>query len=100
MNRIFPKRRSIIVILILTLLISNPVFLSASQYKVTRVTDGDTIQVVAGGTKTTVRLVGIDASEVSHGKNRPGQPFSRVATEHLAAMVLNKVEEGTRELDL
>jgi endonuclease YncB( thermonuclease family) len=100
MNRILPKRRSIIVILILTLLISNPVLVSASQYKVTRVTDGDTIQVVAGGTKTTVRLVGIDASEVSHGKNRTGQPFSKVAAKHPAAMVLNKVEEGTRELDL
>ena len=93
MNRIFLKRRFFIALLTLSLLVSNSGLLTASQYRVTRVTDGDTIQVVAGDTKTTVRLVGIDASEVSHSKNRPGQPFSKAAAKHLAAMVLNKTVE-------
>jgi endonuclease YncB( thermonuclease family) len=68
----------------------------AGGFKVTRVTDGDTITVRGASGEMTVRLVGIDAPEVSHKKREPGQPFSQQATKHLAGMVLNKTV-GIRE---
>ena len=40
-----------------------------------------------------IRLVGIDAPEVSHRKNEPGQPFSDQATKRLASLVLNRTVE-------
>jgi len=60
------------------------------EYKVTRVVDGDTIKVRSISGETTIRLVGIDAPEVSHKKREPGQPFSQQATKYLAGLVLNK----------
>jgi hypothetical protein len=62
----------------------------AAQFKVFRVTDGDTIKVRSSSGETTIILVGIDAPEVSHKKGEPGQPFSQQATKYLAGMVLNK----------
>ena len=59
-------------------------------YAITRVTDNDTISVITDGQKLTIRLVGIDASEKSRGKHKPGQPFSQTSTKHLAGLVLNK----------
>ena len=42
---------------------------------VERVSDGDTIiALTSEGTKLRIRLLGIDAPEVPHGK-KPGQPF-------------------------
>jgi endonuclease YncB( thermonuclease family) len=63
----------------------------AGQFKVTRVTDGDTIKVTGDGSKITIRLVGIDAPETSKKKHEPGQPFSQKSTKYLASLVLNKV---------
>jgi len=60
------------------------------QYRVTRVTDGDTIKVSGIGSTVTVRLVGIDAPETSKRKHEPGQPFSQKSTKYLASLVLNK----------
>ena len=65
----------------------------ACQFKVTRVTDGDTVKVTGNGEKMTIRLVGIDAPETSKKKNEPGQPFSRKSTKYLASLVLNKSVE-------
>jgi micrococcal nuclease len=62
----------------------------AQDYQVSRVVDGDTIIVNKGTTKLTIRLVSIDAPEVSHAKHEPGQPFSQQSTKHLAGLVLNK----------
>ena len=59
------------------------------EYKVSRVVDGDTIKVRSVSGETTIRLVGIDAPEVSHKKREPGQPFSQQATKYLAGLVLN-----------
>ena len=67
-----------------------PAISYADQYKVTRVTDGDTINVVGNGHKEIIRLVGIDAPETSRKKSEPGQPYSRKATKYLASLVLNK----------
>ena len=65
----------------------------AGQFKVTRVTDGDTVKVAENSEKMTIRLVGIDAPETSKKKNEPGQPFSQKSTKHLAGLVLNKSVE-------
>ena len=65
----------------------------AGQFKVTRVTDGDTVKVAGNGENMTIRLVGIDAPETSKKKNQPGQPFSRKSTKYLANLVLNKSVE-------
>ena len=40
-----------------------------------------------------IRLVGIDAPEVSHKKSEPSQPYGQAATKHLAGLVLNKTVE-------
>jgi endonuclease YncB( thermonuclease family) len=74
----------------LLLLVSTGICI-AGEYQVSRVVDGDTIIVKKGTTKLTIRLVGIDAPEVSHAKNQQGQPFSQQSTKHLAGLMLNKV---------
>ena len=76
--------------LICLLLLASTGTCIAGEYQVSRVVDGDTIIVIKGDAKTTIRLVGIDAPEVSHAKNQPGQPFSQQSTKHLAGLVLNK----------
>jgi micrococcal nuclease len=62
----------------------------AGQYEVYRVVDGDTFVVKHGSVKLTIRMVGIDAPEASTSKHRAGQPFSRQATQHLSALILNQ----------
>jgi micrococcal nuclease len=68
-----------------------PLFSFAGQFKVVRVYDGDTIKVTENGDKITIRLVGIDAPEISKKKHLPGQPFCLKAKEYLSTLVLNKV---------
>jgi micrococcal nuclease len=62
----------------------------ADEFKVFRVTDGDTIKVRGASGEMTIRLVGIDAPELSHKKRVPGQPVSQQAKKHLGALVLSK----------
>ena len=62
----------------------------AGQYQVSRVIDGDTIEVKKGATKIIVRLVGVDAPEASRKKHEPGQPYSQQAIQHLNKLVLNR----------
>jgi micrococcal nuclease len=78
------------VFLVWLLLLASTGICIAGEYQVSRVVDGDTIIVNKGTIKLTIRLVGIDAPEVSHAKNEPGQPFSQQSTKHLAGLVLNK----------
>lgn len=65
----------------------------AGPLKVSRVTDGDTITIRDGRVEKTIRLVGIDAPEVSHKKREPSQPFAQAAEKYLAGLVLNKTVE-------
>jgi len=74
-----------------TILIFNiPAFALAGQYKVVRVYDGDILKAVENGIEIMVRLVGIDAPEISTKKHLPGQPFSQKAKEYLSKLVLKK----------
>ena len=86
-----------IAVFIIILLIY-PALSTAGQFKVVRVTDGDTIKLRSAGSKSdiTIRLVGIDAPETSKKKNDPGQQFSQKSTKHLAGLVLNKSVDVNR----
>ena len=85
----------IILGLILSVYFFYDIAVGDQQFKVTRVTDGDTIIIREPDSKTDIkiRLVGIDAPETSKKKNQPGQPFSRKSTKYLASLVLNKSVE-------
>ena len=65
----------------------------AGPLKVSRVTDGDTIRVRDDKVEKIIRLVGIDAPEISHKKWEPSQPYGQAATKYLAGLVLNKTVE-------
>jgi len=84
-----PKLASALILL--SLLVVSSSF--ADSLKVSRVTDGDTITVRDGRIEKTIRLVGIDAPEISHKKREPSQPFAQTATKYLAGLVLNKTVE-------
>ena len=58
----------------------------SERWQVVSVADGDTLTVGSMGKKEKLRLCGIDAPEVAHGK-KPGQPFGNEATEKLKALV-------------
>ena len=83
----FPNRYLRIILILVVL----PAISFADQFRVTRVKDGDTIKAITNGEAIEVRLVGIDAPELSVKKHLPGQPFSLKAKEHLAALILDKV---------
>lgn len=55
--------------------------------RVVDVADGDTLGLLVGSTRKRVRLASIDAPEISHGKNRPGQPFAQASRKALAEWV-------------
>jgi endonuclease YncB( thermonuclease family) len=57
---------------------------------VERVIDGDTLTALtANSTKLRLRLLGIDAPEVSHGK-KPGQPYGEEARDYLDHLIGGK----------
>ncbi len=68
-----------------------PLLTFAGHVKVTRVYDGDTIQVIENEKEIIIHLVGIDAPEISHKKHLPGQPFCLKSKEYLSSLILNKV---------
>jgi len=83
----FHMRALILVIVLLVF----PCFSFAGQFKVIRVYDGDTFKAVGHDIEITVRLVGIDAPEISKKKREPGQPYSQKATKYIANLVLNTI---------
>lgn len=58
-------------------------------YKVTEVSDGDTIKVSLAGRTETVRLIGIDTPE-SKDPRKPVQCFARAAAKNMEALVAGK----------
>ncbi|MDR1979111.1 MAG: thermonuclease family protein [Synergistaceae bacterium] len=61
----------------------------ALQGVVTRVTDGDTIQVTVAGEKRTVRLLGVDTPETVHPK-KPVQFYGKEASNFTKTTLANK----------
>jgi endonuclease YncB( thermonuclease family) len=74
----------------LFVILATVIAVHAGEYQVSRVIDGDTIEVKKGAIKLIVRLVGIDAPEESHKKHEPGQPFSQQSTKYLVKIALNR----------
>jgi micrococcal nuclease len=76
------------------LLLSVFYWFSASQGDVltgvvTRVTDGDTLQVTVAGEKRTVRLIGVDTPETVHPK-KPVQFYGKEASNFTKTTLTNK----------
>lgn len=96
----------VVVVVLLTLGASQGTFASESAHRagegplevtgtVIRVSDGDSLVIRAkGGASYIVRLTDIDAPETSHGKRRPGQPFSAKATAHLKNLALGAAADA------
>jgi endonuclease YncB( thermonuclease family) len=87
---VYPASKLKTALYILALVLATISVSNADQFRVIRVTDGDTIAVVTNGKEITVNYVGIDASELPMKKHLRGQPFSLKAKEHLADYVLNQ----------
>ena len=59
--------------------------------KVVYVDDGDTLTILeADYSRASVRLSDIDAPETSHGRGRPGQPYSQASKQSLTALAAGK----------
>ena len=83
-------RRHKITLFLLALIIILPSISPAGQFKVTRVYDGDTVKAQGHDIEIKIRMIAIDASEISKEKRDPGQPYSQQAKKYLASLVLNK----------
>lgn len=73
----------------------SPILVESAKHRillteVERITDGDTIvATISNQTKLRLRLLGIDAPEVPHGK-KPGQPFGEEARDYLDHVIGGK----------
>lgn len=69
--------------------------LAAAPYvlsgRVVHVADGDTLTLQAAGGQRRVRLASIDAPEIGHGRERPGQPYGQTSRRALAGLVAGRV---------
>ena len=79
-------------------LVGSPPALAATPRSLTatveRVSDGDTVVVITGNqTKLRLRLLGIDAPEIPHGR-KPGQPFGQEARDYLDHPIGGKTVMG------
>ncbi|MBI5633817.1 MAG: thermonuclease family protein, partial [Nitrospirae bacterium] len=63
-----------------------------AQGRVMKVSDGDTVTISPheGGQFYKCRLYGIDAPELSHGHNKPGQPYGEEAMRELKQLILGQ----------
>jgi endonuclease YncB( thermonuclease family) len=68
-----------------------PIVSLAAQFKVTKVLSGDAIVARSIRKEIVIRLVGIEAPEISRIKGQPGQPFSREARNYLTDLVMHKM---------
>ena len=84
------SRFSLKTISLLIFLFIIPALAYAGQFKIIRVTDGDTVTVLGNGKKIQIRLVGIDSPEMSRGKHKPGQSFCQKSQKYLEWLVLNE----------
>lgn len=57
-------------------------------YRVSAISDGDTISIDMGGRNETVRLIGIDTPE-THDPRKPVQCFGQAATAHIKGLIGN-----------
>ena len=72
--------------LVCLMMASAQAFAQTTVAEVASVVDGDTLYAVVNGSSIKVRIASIDAPETGHGHDKPGQPFSRAATDELNAL--------------
>jgi endonuclease YncB( thermonuclease family) len=61
------------------------------QGRIVHVADGDTVTLLASDGQHRIRLASIDAPELGHGKEKPGQPFGQAARRSLDGMVAGRM---------
>lgn len=89
-------KSKILFIIILVIFSSLYIFSQATKIrtvegKVERVSDGDTFKLITDDGETLIiRLYGIDAPEIEHGENKPGQPYGEEAYKALSKKINNK----------
>lgn len=66
----------------LMLLIAFPALVSAGQYRITRIVDGDTIEINYNGTKEKVRLLCVNTPESVHPDKKQNIPMGKVASDY------------------
>ena len=91
MKSVTDSRGYFIAFAVFSIFLVLPLFSFADQFKVIHVYDGDTIKVTENGNEIIIRLVGIDAPEISKKKHLPGMPFCMKSKEYLSSLVFNKV---------
>jgi endonuclease YncB( thermonuclease family) len=72
-----------IILLFIAFLLILPTISIAAELKVIRIYEGDTIKAESHDIVIKVRLVGIDAPEISRKKRQPGQSYSQQAKKFL-----------------
>lgn len=72
------------------IVVMNAGFVSAAGYRVTKVVDGDTISVRMGKNDVLVRLIGVDAPELSSRSNTKKGCFAAQAKDYLSRKILGK----------
>ena len=81
------RRASMLLALILCLQAAHAAQSWPMTGKVIHVEDGDTLTLLQSDySKVSVRLSDIDAPETSHGRGRPGQPYSQASKQSLLAL--------------
>jgi endonuclease YncB( thermonuclease family) len=85
------KRNICPLVLFFPLLMSWP--LSAGQFKVIWIFDGDTFKAEGHDIQIVVRLVAIDAPEMTYKRGQADQPFSRQSKSYLTERILHKTVE-------
>ena len=83
--------KQIILIFLIVTFITLPI--SAGQFRIIKVSDGDTVLAVGHDITIKVQLIGIDAPETGKRKNDPGQPFSQASKKYLTKLILNRAVE-------
>lgn len=78
-------------ILAITFALSAPAFSQTISGLVVYVADGDTLTVLdVDRRQHKIRLDEIDAPEIGHGRNRPGQPYGQNSSKALADMCMQR----------
>jgi len=83
--------KSAVVVLLLSLAAGIAAAGETLRGRIVAVHDGDTVTLLdSGRTEHRIRLSQIDAPEIGHGKNDPGQPFGRAAKQSLSNLVYGR----------
>lgn len=87
-----------IILLSIFFLYKETILSNTIKYNVTKVIDGDTIEVSNSSEKLTIRILGIDTPEL-HKPNTPVQCYAKEAQLFLEKLILNKDVEIQKDIE-